>query len=94
MMKFEVERCRALLLSGAPLALRLKGRIGFELRMVVQGGLKILDEIERVQYDVFRHRPKLQRRDWLAVFWSALRMKARMKAADEIGPVTGRDTIK
>jgi squalene synthase HpnC len=39
LMRFEVERARALMLSGAPLALRLPGRIGFELRMVVQGGL-------------------------------------------------------
>lgn len=81
MMKFQVTRARALMLGGAPLALRMKGRIGFELRMVVQGGLKILDEIERVQYDVFRHRPKLDRRDWVGVFWSAVRMKQRMKSA-------------
>lgn len=81
MMKFEVTRARALMLSGAPLALRMKGRIGFELRMVVQGGLKILDEIERVHYDVFRHRPKLDRRDWLNVFWAAVRMRQRMKTA-------------
>jgi squalene synthase HpnC len=81
MMKFEVDRTRALLLSGAPLALRLNGRIGFELRMVVQGGLRILDAIEAVEYDVFLHRPKLARRDWLAIFWAALRMKKQMKAA-------------
>ena len=81
MMKFEVDRARALLLSGAPLALRLSGRIGFELRMVVQGGLRILDAIEAVEYDVFLHRPKLTRRDWIGIFWAALRMKKRMKAA-------------
>ena len=80
MMKFEVERVRALLLSGAPLALRLHGRIGFELRLVVQGGLRILDAIEAVEYDVFLHRPKLTRRDWLGIFWAALRMKKQMKA--------------
>jgi squalene synthase HpnC len=77
MMKFEVERTRALMLSGAPLALRLKGRIGFELRMVVQGGLRILDAIEAAEYDVFLHRPKLTRRDWLGIFWAAVRMKSR-----------------
>jgi squalene synthase HpnC len=80
LMKFEVERARALLLSGAPLALRLNGRIGFELRMIVQGGLRILDAIEAVEYDVFLHRPKLVRRDWLAIFWNAVRMKKQIKA--------------
>ncbi|WP_377704851.1 squalene synthase HpnC [Pseudoduganella sp. UC29_71] len=79
LMKFEVARARALMLSGAPLALRLRGRIGLELRMVVQGGLRILESIEEVDYDVFRRRPKLTRKDWLKVIWRGLRMKARMK---------------
>ncbi|MGO4377853.1 squalene synthase HpnC [Pseudoduganella sp. RAF53_2] len=75
MMKFEVERARALMLSGAPLALRLKGRIGLELRLVVQGGLRILEAIEENEYDVFRRRPKLEKRDWIKVLWRGLRMK-------------------
>ncbi|MFA9218157.1 MAG: squalene synthase HpnC [Sphingomonadaceae bacterium] len=79
LMKFEVERARALLLSGAPLALRLPGRIGFELRMVVQGGLRILEAIEAVEYDVFRCRPQLQKKDWWTIFWRALQMKKQLK---------------
>jgi len=81
LMKFEVERARALMLSGAPLALRLKGRIGLELRMVIQGGLRILDAIEAAEYDVFLHRPKLTRRDYIGIAWAALRMKKQLKAA-------------
>ncbi|MGV7206485.1 squalene synthase HpnC [Oxalobacteraceae bacterium A2-2] len=77
LMRFEVERARALLLDGAPLALRLKGRIGFELRMVVQGGLRILEAIEEVDYDVFRRRPQLTGRDWRIILWRALRMRSR-----------------
>ncbi len=76
LMRFEVARTRALLLSGAPLALRLRGRIGWELRLVVQGGLRILEAIEAVNYDVFRRRPQLQKRDWAVICWRALRMKA------------------
>lgn len=74
LMGFEVERARALMLEGAPLATRLPGRIGWELRMIVQGGLRILEAIERVRYDVFRRRPQLKRRDWIVVGWRALRM--------------------
>jgi squalene synthase HpnC len=74
LMQFEVQRARALMLSGAPLARRLPGRIGWELRMMVQGGLRILDRLERVQYDVFRQRPKLGKRDWVAVGIAAVRM--------------------
>jgi squalene synthase HpnC len=74
LMAFEVARARAMLLSGAPLALRLPGRIGWELRLVVQGGLRILEGIERVEYDVFARRPKLRRSDWLVLGWRALWM--------------------
>lgn len=74
LMQFEVERARALMLSGAPLAKRLPGRVGWELRLVVQGGLRILARIEAAQGDVFRHRPKLGSMDWLAVSWRALTM--------------------
>jgi squalene synthase HpnC len=74
LMRFEVDRARALMLEGAPLATRLPGRIGWELRLVVQGGLRILEAIERVDYDVFRRRPRLRRLDWAVVLWRALRM--------------------
>jgi len=74
LMRFEVERARALMLEGAPLATRLPGRIGWELRLVVQGGLRILEAIERADYDVFRRRPRLERLDWLVLLWRSLRM--------------------
>jgi squalene synthase HpnC len=74
LMRFEVERARALMLEGAPLATRLPGRIGWELRLVVQGGLRILEAIERAGYDVFRRRPKLKRTDWALLLWRAVRM--------------------
>jgi len=69
LMAFQVERTRALLHSGAPLARRLPGRIGLELRIVVQGGLRILERIERSGYDVFMNRPELGVRDWAVMLW-------------------------
>lgn len=75
LMRFETERARALMLSGAPLALRLPGRIGWELRLVVQGGLRILEMIEAADYDVFRRRPRLRKPDWARLIWRAARMK-------------------
>jgi len=76
LMAFEVARARALMLSGAPLALRLPGRIGWELRLVVQGGLRILERIEAADYDVYRRRPKLGKPDWLLIVWRGLTMRA------------------
>ncbi|MET0961667.1 MAG: squalene synthase HpnC [Noviherbaspirillum sp.] len=76
LMRFEVDRTRALMHGGAPLALRLPGRVGWELRLVIQGGLRILERIEQADYDVFRRRPVLGRADWLRILWRAARMRA------------------
>lgn len=75
LMAFEIRRIRALMQSGAPLAMRLPGRIGWELRLVVQGGLRILERIERAGFDVFQRRPVLGPLDWLAIAGAALRMR-------------------
>ena len=64
LMKFQVERARNLILEGAPLGRVLPGRVGLEIRATVQGGLRILEKIERVGYDVFRRRPVLKPLDW------------------------------
>lgn len=76
LMKHEVERTRAMMLEGAPLAVRLSGRIGLELRLVVQGGLRILEKIEQVGYDVFFHRPTLGKADAPLLLMRAIKMRA------------------
>jgi len=74
LMQFQIERARAMLLAGAPLALKLPGRIGLEIRMTVQGGLCILDKLERHRGDAFRHRPVLRPFDWPMMLARALAM--------------------
>jgi len=71
LLRFEIERARALMLAGAPLGRSLPGRIGLELRLIVAGGLAILDKIEAVDYDVFQHRPILNPLDWPRLLWRA-----------------------
>lgn len=73
LMAFETARARALLRAGAPLAPALGGRIGLELRLVVQGGLRILERIDATGGDVFRRRPELSARDWTLMGLRALR---------------------
>jgi phytoene synthase len=65
LMKFQVDRARAMMLSGKPLGTILTGRIGLEMRMIIAGGLRILDKLENAQYDMFRHRPVLKPYDWV-----------------------------
>jgi len=72
LLAFQVQRARAMMFAGAPLARRLPGRLGWELRLVVQGGLRILEKIDGVGYDVFRRRPTLTKADWPAMAWRAL----------------------
>jgi phytoene synthase len=60
------------MLSGASLGWDLPGRIGLEIRAIVAGGLRILDKIDAVDYDVFARRPKLIASDWPGIFWQSL----------------------
>ncbi|WP_229722448.1 squalene synthase HpnC [Xylophilus rhododendri] len=66
---------RACLNEGAPLALRIPGRAGWELRLVVQGGQRILDRIAALDHGTLSRRPKLGASDLPVMLWRALRMK-------------------
>jgi squalene synthase HpnC len=72
LMAEQVKQCRTLLHFGYPLGRRLPGRIGLELRLIVQGGLRILEKIEHVDFDVFTKRPILRPTDWIIMLWRAL----------------------
>ena len=72
---------RDLMWTGAPLALRVPGRAGWELRLVIQGGLRILEKIERMHHSTLRQRPVLGTADLMVMLWRAWRMPARARAA-------------
>ncbi len=76
LMQFQVARARSLMLKGAPLASQVSGRLGWELRFIVHGGLRILEKIEAVNYDVFQRRPTLKKYDWLLLGWRAVRYRS------------------
>ncbi len=76
LMAFECARTRAMLVEGAPLGLRLPGRVGLEIRATVEGGLAILDRIEAARGDVFRHRPTLDAAAWMRMLARAILRKA------------------
>ncbi len=71
-MFFQIERCRAMLRAGTPLGRMLKGRTGFEIRMTVAGGARILEKLAAVNGDMFNHRPVLRPFDWLRLLGRAL----------------------
>jgi squalene synthase HpnC len=69
LMAFESERARGLLGSGAPLGAALGGRVGRGVALFARGGLAALDQLQRLDYDVFTRRPVPPRRRlaWEAV---------------------------
>jgi squalene synthase HpnC len=71
------EWARALMNEGAPIALEVPGRVGWELRFVVQGGLRILEKIAAMNFATFARRPRLHAVDHLMV---AARVAAMRRA--------------
>lgn len=69
-----VAAARARMLRGAALVHRVPGRVGWELRLVVQGGLRVLDKIEALQFATLKQRPRLRWWDWPRLWWRAARM--------------------
>lgn len=63
---------RQLMHQGAPLTQRLPGRMGWELRLVVHGGMRILEKIAAMDHDSFHRRPTLDRSDAPLLLWRAL----------------------
>ena len=72
LMRFNLDRTSKLLQAGKPLGRILKGRIGFEMRMIIAGGERIICKLNQVNGDIYHHRPTLQPLDWLRIFFKAL----------------------
>lgn len=70
----EAQLARALMLKGADLVKNIPGRAGWELRLVVQGGLRILDKMAAMNHATLQTRPKLRWPDVLVMLWRAVWM--------------------
>ncbi len=71
LLRFQSERAHRLLRSGSPLGRQLRGRFGLEVRAILLGGERVLQRLHRRE-DAFT-RPRLTRRDQLAILWGAFR---------------------
>lgn len=73
----EQKFARELMMQGAPLVHRIKGRAGWELRAVVQGGLRILDKLDArapATDPTQLSRPTLHKLDFIRMAWRCIRM--------------------
>ncbi len=74
LMLFEIDRAEHLMRRGLLLVHALPGRLGWEIRLTIQGGLRILEKLRAVEGDAFHRRPTLTPRDWAVMVWRAFRM--------------------
>ena len=81
LMAYECEKAFKMLQAGSGLVHQLPGRLGWELRLIVLGGQRILQKLDEAGYDVFRHRPELGRNDW----WWMLKQLVKPKAKQHRG---------
>lgn len=65
-------RTRALFNKGRPVCDGVRGRLAIELRMTWFGGVRILDRLEEIEFDVFAERPTLGVRDGMFLLWKTL----------------------
>jgi squalene synthase HpnC len=90
LMAHEVSFVRDMLVRGAPLALRIPGRLGIELCGAVHGGLRFLERIEKAGYDVFRQRPVLNTFDWCVVAVRTVVMRLSRRVGVEARSIEGK----
>lgn len=69
LMAFEVARARSFLLAGTPLVDQLPKEFGMEVRLIIAGGLAVLDAILEQGGDVWRCRPVIS--PWTKGRWIA-----------------------
>ena len=80
-MQEAVEVARALFLQGLPLAGMVDRRLAIDLELFSRGGLKVLEKIERQDYDVLRARPAISKIERVGLLLGALSRRAFARVA-------------
>jgi squalene synthase HpnC len=80
-MKEAVEVARELFLKGLPLAGMVDRRLAVDLELFSRGGLKVLEKIERQDYNVLRARPAISKVERVQLLLGALTRRAFSRAA-------------
>ena len=80
-MKEAVELTRKLFLKGLPLARMVDRRLALDVDLFSRGGLRVLEKIERRDYDVLSRRPVILRAERVVLLAGSLFRAARWRAA-------------
>lgn len=68
---YQLQRIKGMLDQGAPLGLRLRGRFGLEIRLIIVAGMKVTERLMAHGGEVYA-RPRLRKRDYLQILLQAL----------------------
>jgi len=71
LVSYQLQRAKHIMLQGASLGDRISGRFGLQLRMMINGGLQVLNRLESQTENVFA-RPRLGPQDWMKIMRYAL----------------------
>jgi squalene synthase HpnC len=84
-MRVEVDRAEHYLRRGEPLVERMPADLRIDISLFIAGGLSILSAIRNLDYNVWRKRPRLSRRQQLGLltrcWWRAKRQNTERPAA-------------
>jgi squalene synthase HpnC len=80
-MREMVDRTRTLFLEGLPLARRVGRRLAVDIELFSRGGLRVLDKIERQNYDVLSRRPAISKAERAGLLLGTLARAAFARAA-------------
>jgi len=80
-MREAVEVARALFLKGLPLADMVDRRLAIDLELFSRGGMKVLEKIERQDYDVLKGRPAISKIERVGLLLGAISRRAFSRAA-------------
>lgn len=76
---YQLQRIQTMMHEGAVLGANLRGRFGFEIRLIIAAGSKVLDKLSQHDGDVFA-RPRLGKLDYLQITRQAL-LRGRFSVA-------------
>jgi squalene synthase HpnC len=80
-MRLAVEKARALFLEGLPLSRMVDRRLALDLDLFSRGGLRVLEKIARLNYDVLAGRPAISKAERVRLLLGSLARTAFRRAA-------------
>ena len=79
LLKHEVDRAREFLRAGLPLVGAVPSWLQMEIDLFIHGGLRILQEIETIQFRVWEHRPRVSKWAIACLFARSLVRRAKRR---------------